>query len=127
MIASGWCRFFVKYGYCDFGDETCKYIHPEAYRVTFNSRGFPLRTSAPPCNFYLRTGDCKFKRKCTFHHPEMDASSSSSLSEVDDDDDDDRGPNDDDDEDVTQKGAEKEEAEAEAEADDDDDGWTVVK
>ena len=30
---------------------------------------FPERPGEPECSFFLKTGDCKFKSHCKFHHP----------------------------------------------------------
>ncbi|KAL0442025.1 UNVERIFIED_CONTAM: Zinc finger CCCH domain-containing protein 43 [Sesamum radiatum] len=29
----------------------------------------PERPGEPECSFFLKTGDCKFKSNCKFHHP----------------------------------------------------------
>lgn len=30
---------------------------------------FPERPGQPECQFYMRTGDCKFGATCKYHHP----------------------------------------------------------
>jgi len=30
---------------------------------------FPERPGEPECSYFLKTGDCKFKSNCKFHHP----------------------------------------------------------
>lgn len=30
---------------------------------------FPERPDQPECQFYMKTGDCKFGATCKFHHP----------------------------------------------------------
>ncbi|KAJ9163845.1 hypothetical protein P3X46_023473 [Hevea brasiliensis] len=30
---------------------------------------FPERPGQPECNYYMKTGDCKFKSNCKYHHP----------------------------------------------------------
>ncbi|KAL6494944.1 hypothetical protein OROGR_030863 [Orobanche gracilis] len=30
---------------------------------------YPERPGEPECNFFMKTGDCKFKYSCKFHHP----------------------------------------------------------
>lgn len=30
---------------------------------------FPERPDQPECSYYVKTGDCKFKSKCKYHHP----------------------------------------------------------
>ncbi|KAJ8771259.1 hypothetical protein K2173_026436 [Erythroxylum novogranatense] len=37
---------------------------------------FPERPGEPECNFYMKTGDCKFKSNCKFHHPKNRISTS---------------------------------------------------
>ncbi|GMI66573.1 hypothetical protein like AT2G47850 [Hibiscus trionum] len=34
-----------------------------------NNQTFPERPSEPECQYYLRTGDCKFGSSCRYHHP----------------------------------------------------------
>lgn len=31
--------------------------------------GFPERPGQPDCQYYMRTGDCKFGATCKYHHP----------------------------------------------------------
>jgi hypothetical protein len=38
--------------------------------VGFNTAALPLRVNTPECNFYVRTGHCKYGRDCKFNHPE---------------------------------------------------------
>lgn len=33
-------------------------------------RSFPERPGEPECQYYLRTGDCKFGLACRYHHPQ---------------------------------------------------------
>jgi hypothetical protein len=30
---------------------------------------YPERPGQPECSYYLKTGDCKFKSNCKYHHP----------------------------------------------------------
>ncbi|MBA0616929.1 hypothetical protein Godav_026412, partial [Gossypium davidsonii] len=30
---------------------------------------FPVRPGQPECSYFLKTGDCKFKSNCKYHHP----------------------------------------------------------
>ncbi|GMJ04916.1 hypothetical protein like AT3G48440 [Hibiscus trionum] len=30
---------------------------------------FPVRPGQPECSFFMKTGDCKFKSNCKYHHP----------------------------------------------------------
>ncbi|KAL6761643.1 hypothetical protein V8C86DRAFT_1777673, partial [Haematococcus lacustris] len=34
---------------------------------------FPQRPGKQPCDFYLKTGNCKFGESCVFDHPEAAA------------------------------------------------------
>ncbi|KAK3275195.1 zinc finger CCCH domain-containing protein [Cymbomonas tetramitiformis] len=38
--------------------------------IPVNSANLPLRPGVPECNFFLRTGTCKYGVSCKFHHPE---------------------------------------------------------
>lgn len=81
------CSFFSRTGTCRYAS-TCKWDHPEEFCVLatpdaaakylapkveitgFNTKGYPLRTGAQPCTFYLKTGTCKFGTSCKWDHPE---------------------------------------------------------
>uniref|UniRef100_A0A2P2MAY3 C3H1-type domain-containing protein n=1 Tax=Rhizophora mucronata TaxID=61149 RepID=A0A2P2MAY3_RHIMU len=39
----------------------------QRYQTLVNE--FPERPGQPECSFYMKTGDCKFKSNCKFHHP----------------------------------------------------------
>ncbi|XP_074294707.1 zinc finger CCCH domain-containing protein 43 [Silene latifolia] len=45
---------------------------------------FPERPGQPECSFFLKTGNCKYKSSCKFHHPKnvLEKSSACSLSEL---------------------------------------------
>ncbi|MED6150751.1 hypothetical protein PIB30_075576 [Stylosanthes scabra] len=46
--------------------ETAMYMHqPKQAPV----EEFPERPGEPECSYFLKTGDCKFKSNCKFHHP----------------------------------------------------------
>lgn len=47
-----------------------------AMQSTFISSdsGFPERPGQPECQYYMKTGDCKFGMSCRFHHPKERAS-----------------------------------------------------
>ena len=32
-------------------------------------QAFPERPGEPECQYYMRTGDCKFRSSCRYHHP----------------------------------------------------------
>ncbi|KAL5750686.1 hypothetical protein ACOSP7_025289 [Xanthoceras sorbifolium] len=38
---------------------------------------FPERPGQPECSYFLKTGDCKFKSNCKYHHPKNQISKSS--------------------------------------------------
>lgn len=51
-----------------------------AYTVTYHQAGassniskeqqsFPQRPDQPECQYFMRTGDCKFGSSCRYHHP----------------------------------------------------------
>ncbi|XP_050377807.1 zinc finger CCCH domain-containing protein 67 isoform X2 [Argentina anserina] len=40
---------------------------------------FPERPGQPLCSFFLRTGDCKFKSNCKYHHPKSQTAVSRSF------------------------------------------------
>ncbi|ESQ45711.1 hypothetical protein EUTSA_v10010405mg [Eutrema salsugineum] len=39
------------------------------YQYQMPAEEFPERPDQPECSYYLKTGDCKFKFKCKYHHP----------------------------------------------------------
>ncbi|XP_010460041.1 PREDICTED: zinc finger CCCH domain-containing protein 67 [Camelina sativa] len=39
------------------------------YQQQSSVEEFPERPDQPECTYYLKTGDCKFKYKCKYHHP----------------------------------------------------------
>ncbi|KAJ7945766.1 Zinc finger CCCH domain-containing protein [Quillaja saponaria] len=46
--------------------ETNVYMHrPQQIQV----EEFPERPGEPECSYFLKTGDCKFRSNCKFHHP----------------------------------------------------------
>ncbi|GJN16933.1 hypothetical protein PR202_gb03962 [Eleusine coracana subsp. coracana] len=77
-------QYYLKTGTCKFGP-TCKFHHPRekagiAGRVQLNTLGYPLRPrenvfperpDQPECQYYMKTGDCKFGAVCKFHHPRV--------------------------------------------------------
>ncbi|GMJ00091.1 hypothetical protein like AT5G63260 [Hibiscus trionum] len=48
------------------GTETAAYTHNQPQMVADE---FPARPGQPECSYFLRTGDCKFKSNCKYHHP----------------------------------------------------------
>lgn len=39
------------------------------YKYQKPAEEFPERPDQPECSYYLKTGDCKFKFTCKYHHP----------------------------------------------------------
>ncbi|CAH8271518.1 unnamed protein product [Arabidopsis lyrata] len=56
---------------------------PSSTGVTNKEQTFPQRPEQPECQYFMRTGDCKFGSSCRFHHP-MEAASpeASTLSHI---------------------------------------------
>ncbi|XWS37161.1 hypothetical protein CRYUN_Cryun19dG0019200 [Craigia yunnanensis] len=46
--------------------ETTVYTHHQPQMVVDE---FPERPGQPECTYFLKTGDCKFKSNCKYHHP----------------------------------------------------------
>lgn len=42
---------------------------PVGYYALQRENIFPERPDQPECQFYMKTGDCKFGAVCRFHHP----------------------------------------------------------
>lgn len=42
---------------------------PMGYYALQRENVFPERPGQPECQFYMKTGDCKFGSVCRFHHP----------------------------------------------------------
>lgn len=42
---------------------------PMGYYAFQKDNVFPERPGQPECQFYIKTGDCKFGAVCKFHHP----------------------------------------------------------
>nr|CAB3491528.1 unnamed protein product [Digitaria exilis] len=44
--------------------------YPERAVAAARMKGeYPQRTGQPDCQYYLKTGTCKFGATCKFHHP----------------------------------------------------------
>ncbi|GBG60398.1 hypothetical protein CBR_g5575 [Chara braunii] len=93
------CPHYAKTGTCKFGI-SCKFHHsphlvrlsPVAASTTFllaaqsqaqrvggvvlNGSRYPLRPGQKDCDYYMKTGQCKFGVSCKFNHPELIAASS---------------------------------------------------
>ncbi|KAJ4898433.1 Zinc finger CCCH domain-containing protein 34 [Raphanus sativus] len=41
--------------------------------TTSKEQSFPQRPDQPECQYFMRTGDCKFGASCRYHHPPLDA------------------------------------------------------
>ncbi|KAK8657783.1 hypothetical protein V6N13_036006 [Hibiscus sabdariffa] len=48
------------------GTETAVYTHNQPQTVADE---YPARPGQPECSYFLKTGDCKFKSNCKYHHP----------------------------------------------------------
>lgn len=46
----------------------CRFHHPPQYGVVLNRQGLPLRPGQPACQFFVRTGACKFGAACKWDH-----------------------------------------------------------
>lgn len=57
--------------------DTNVYAHQQQMTVD----EFPERPGQPECSYYLKTGDCKFKSNCKYHHPKMSKSPPCPLSD----------------------------------------------
>ncbi|AQK96643.1 Zinc finger CCCH domain-containing protein 37 [Zea mays] len=88
------CSFYMKTGSCKYGS-ICRFNHPDrpgpaadiAFMVplvqaTLPSSApivpavveplpmiYPQRPGETVCDFYMKTGSCKYSQKCKFHHP----------------------------------------------------------
>jgi len=50
---------------------SCRLHHPLEEGIVLNNYGLPMRTKAVTCDFFTRTGICKFGRTCRKHHPHL--------------------------------------------------------
>ncbi|XP_057817520.1 zinc finger CCCH domain-containing protein 8 isoform X1 [Cryptomeria japonica] len=79
------CPYYMKTGICKFGAK-CKFHHPkdrvensksldhkadgsEAKSAESNGEQLPNRPGEPECDYFMKTGNCKFGAKCKFDHP----------------------------------------------------------
>nr|CAD1824035.1 unnamed protein product [Ananas comosus var. bracteatus] len=79
------CPFYMKTGSCKYG-ATCRYNHPDRYAITpplaaavgqtpthaslaLAPTVYPQRPGEVECDYYMKTGQCKFADRCRFHHP----------------------------------------------------------
>ncbi|KAK6261872.1 hypothetical protein QUC31_007688 [Theobroma cacao] len=46
--------------------ETAVYTHHQPQMLVDE---FPVRPGQPECSYFMKTGDCKFKSNCKYHHP----------------------------------------------------------
>ncbi|KAF8074381.1 hypothetical protein N665_1107s0020 [Sinapis alba] len=44
-------------------------VYPSSGALVQKEESFPERPGEPDCQYYLKTGDCKFGTSCKFHHP----------------------------------------------------------
>ncbi|XP_044976360.1 zinc finger CCCH domain-containing protein 8-like isoform X2 [Hordeum vulgare subsp. vulgare] len=99
------CSFYIKTGSCRYG-RACRFNHPERHNEasvvpgkilnpaakflpSFDFRAahvpiepepitYPQRPGETVCDFYKKTGFCKFSERCKFHHP-VDRSAPGSI------------------------------------------------
>ncbi|XP_059639626.1 zinc finger CCCH domain-containing protein 67-like isoform X2 [Cornus florida] len=82
------CEFFMKTGNCKF-KSACRYHHPRSPAPKLDFYGpsdkslplrpveeFPERPGQAECEYFMKTGDCKFKSACRYHHPKSQAPNS---------------------------------------------------
>ncbi|KAJ3670898.1 hypothetical protein LUZ60_008324 [Juncus effusus] len=90
------CPFYMKTGSCKFGS-TCRFNHPDRNEISppfapaLNQAlaaslpyvaanllqnlpqhvpsAYPQRPGEAECDFYMKTGQCRFVERCRFHHP----------------------------------------------------------
>lgn len=51
--------------------KSCRKHHPLDTGLVVNNYGLPMRPGAVRCEFFARTGICKFGRACIKHHPHL--------------------------------------------------------
>ncbi|XP_056162340.1 zinc finger CCCH domain-containing protein 58 isoform X1 [Syzygium oleosum] len=75
------CIYYLRTGFCGYGAR-CRFNHPPdrsailyASQVLGATRAgaveYPERLGQPVCQYYMRTGTCKFGVSCKFHHPKQ--------------------------------------------------------
>lgn len=42
---------------------------PAGPSISQNEDSFPERPGQPDCQYYMRTGDCKYRSSCRYNHP----------------------------------------------------------
>ncbi|XP_016470541.1 zinc finger CCCH domain-containing protein 32 isoform X2 [Nicotiana tabacum] len=72
------CIYYLRTGFCGYGSR-CRFNHPPdrnlvmgAARAIGGGGGegeYPERVGQPVCQYYMRTGMCKFGASCKYHHP----------------------------------------------------------
>ncbi|XP_057771996.1 zinc finger CCCH domain-containing protein 34 isoform X1 [Salvia miltiorrhiza] len=92
------CIYYLRTGFCGYGNR-CRFNHPRdrgtVKYVDFASCGgydhlamgalragggeYPERVGQPICQYYIRTGMCKFGGSCKYHHPKQGVGSSAPV------------------------------------------------
>ncbi|KAJ0802181.1 putative transcription factor C3H family [Helianthus annuus] len=83
------CIYYLKTGVCGYGSR-CRFNHPrdrggscDLMWVVGGLRGggggYPERIGQPVCQYYMRTGTCKFGASCKYHHPRQGIGSSTTV------------------------------------------------
>ncbi|XP_010242063.1 PREDICTED: zinc finger CCCH domain-containing protein 43-like isoform X2 [Nelumbo nucifera] len=68
------CKNHSRKGRRKFGNDS-RHNHPQEKHVVgppleFNFLGLPIRPGEKECQYYMRTGSCKYATNCWFHHPD---------------------------------------------------------
>ncbi|GMH23909.1 hypothetical protein Nepgr_025752 [Nepenthes gracilis] len=84
------CSYFMKTGDCKY-KSACKYHHPRSRSDNYPNKAdhstwkntdsfinqqkqneeFPERPGQPECDYFMKTGDCKYRSACRYHHPKI--------------------------------------------------------
>ncbi|KAH0849864.1 LOW QUALITY PROTEIN: hypothetical protein HID58_096020 [Brassica napus] len=64
-----WYRAFISFRACLYRNVPIWWT----FLTTSTEQSFPQRPDQPECQYFMRTGDCKFGSSCRYHHPPLDA------------------------------------------------------
>ncbi|GAB2278936.1 hypothetical protein Dimus_013606 [Dionaea muscipula] len=84
------CAYFMTTGNCKY-KSACRYHHPKSILKNDQNKAgrmgeradtsidyqlmqyteFPERPGQPECQYFMKTGDCKFRSACRYHHPKI--------------------------------------------------------
>ncbi|OWM71266.1 hypothetical protein CDL15_Pgr011393 [Punica granatum] len=84
------CIHYLRTGFCGYG-ANCRFNHPPERGLKFyaaqvmgaaraGTMEYPERAGQPLCQYYMRTGTCKFGASCKFNHPKQGAGSAAPVS-----------------------------------------------